>query len=94
MIKAEIDDKSLQCQASGGAMRLAVEVALIVTALYENLTRAGYPVDASVFRASVITALTAPGSPVWEPGPGKGEDGVFICMPARRGGKEGGHAES
>lgn len=94
MIKVEADGKSLQCQASGGPMRLAAEVALIVSALYEDLTRAGHLMDASVFRASVITALTAPGSPVWEPGPGEGKDGVFICMPGRRGGKEGGHAES
>ena len=75
-------------------MHLAAEVALIASALYENYTRAGRRIDASVFRASVITALAAPGSPVWEPGPGEGKDGVFICMPDLRGGKEGGHAES
>lgn len=94
MIKVETDGKSLQCQASGGPMRLAAEVALIVSALYENLTRAGHLMDASAFRAFVIAALTAPGSPVWELGPGAGEGSVFICMPGRRGGKEGGHAES
>ena len=94
MIKVETDGKSLQCQASGGAVHLAAEVALIVSALYENYTRAGHLMDASVFRASVITALTAPGSPVWESGHGKGSDGIFICTPDLRGGKEGSHAES
>lgn len=93
MIKVETDGKSLQCQASGGSMQLAAEVALIVSALYENLTRAGHPVEASAFRTFVTAALVAPGSPVWESGPGKGRDGVFICMPNLRGGKEGGHAE-
>ena len=94
MIKVETDVKTMRCQASGNPVHLAAGVALIVSALYENYTRAGHLVDASVFRASVITALTAPGSPVWESGPGEGKDGVFICMPDRRGGKEGGHAES
>ena len=93
MIKVETDGKSLQCQASGG-VHLAAEVALIVSALYENFTRAGHLMEASAFRGFVIAALTAPGSPVWESGPGKGKDGVFICMPDRRGGKEDGHAES
>lgn len=94
MIKAEIDGKFFQCRASGDTVRLAAEMALIVSALYENYTRAGHLTDASVFRAAVTTALTAPGSPVWESGAIKGEDGVFICMPDLRGGKEGGHAES
>lgn len=94
MIKAETDGKSLQCRASGDPMRLAAEVALIVSALYENYTRAGCLMEASAFRIAVITALTAPGSPAWKSGPGKGEDGVFICAPDLRGGKEGGHAES
>lgn len=94
MIKVETDGKTVRCQASGGAVRLAAEVALIVSALYENYTRAGRLMDASVFRASVIAALTAPGSPVWESGPREGTTGVFICTPDLRGGKEGGHAES
>lgn len=92
MIKVETDGKSLQCRASGSPVHLASEVALIVSALYENYTRAGHHVHAAVFQTAVITALTAPGSPVWKSGPGEG--GVFICVPDLRGGKEGGHAES
>lgn len=94
MIKVETDGKTMRCRASGGPVRLAAEVALIVSALYENYTRTGHCAEASMFRVAVTASLTAPGSPVWESGPGKGKDGVFICMPDRRGGKEGGHAES
>lgn len=75
-------------------MHLAAELALIVSALYENYTRAGRLMDAFAFRTFVTTALVAPDSPVWESGPGAGEGGVFICMPDLRGGKDGGHAES
>lgn len=94
MIKAEIDGKSLRCQASGNPVRLATETALIVSALYESYTLSGQRMDASAFRTFVTAALTAPDSPVWRSGPGEGEDGVFICVPDARGGKEGGHAES
>lgn len=61
-------------------MELTAEMGKIINGLYSRMKVSANPVLGDMFRETLTTALTFPGSPIWEVNPG-GEGSLSILVP-------------